>query len=217
MDNNLKKLGVVLFGTIGFMAFFEYLGLSAGFRLFIVSLLLSYLGVVVAPAWIRGQKSATTIQGPMTEEERYEWSESLRFKLMGFSAIAGAFWGVTTLQFFGPMVAGDEPLVHILFSAIGAGLFSLLVDHSILVRQSALPAAVLFGIYSCLKVQGLDRYSFVNLCVLAVIAMMVIGFTEAMATTGQASDFWRSFFFHPLGWGRHYSIRTLVDLTAPKD
>ena len=35
---------------------------------------------------------------------------------------------------------------------------------------------------------------------LAAVIMTAIGISEALATTGRVSDFWRAFFLHPVDW-----------------
>ena len=149
----------------------------------------------------------------MTKLERNDWSESLRGKLELFSAMAGTLYGAATFLIFGSVVSEgpDSWVVHLLLSSIGPLGLSLFVFHNILVRQLALPAAFVGAVYSFSKFHGIERYFSINLCGLAVVTMIVIGLVEARATTGQLSDFWRSFVFHPLDWTTYFHIRTRVE------
>ena len=131
-----------------------------------------------------------------------KWYESLRFKVEMFSAAVGILFGISTLLLFGPMI-GDW-LVHLIFCVLGTMMFSLFVYHSIWVRQLSLPAMIVVIIYSLFSFQGDDLYQYLKLCSLGILTMIVIGFVEARTTTGMYRDYWRSFFFHPLGWSKHF-------------
>lgn len=147
----------------------------------------------------------------MKEDEKFEWSESLRVNLVGITVLVGILYGFGTLFMFGPVVSETTKsprLIHILISTIPVLIFTYVVFESILVRQLAVPGAIFAAIYSFSNYVGNERYSMLYTCGLVVVTMIAIGFTEARATTGQFSDFWRSLVYHPLGWSKHFDIRT---------
>lgn len=150
----------------------------------------------------------------MTEDERYQWSESLRTRDVLVAGGTGLIYGIATLLIFGPIASGsggDAKVVHMLPAFFGSAMLSMFVFHSILVRQLALPAAVIGGIYSLINYRGLDLYRGLYVCGLAVVVLVAMALIEARTTTGRLSDFWRSFLFHPLGWSKHFHIQTRVD------
>ena len=150
----------------------------------------------------------------MNKNELNDWAESLRVKLELFATIAGALYGVVTLLVFGPIAKGapeDWGFLHLLISAGGPFALSLGVYHSILVRQLAPPGAIGGAIYLYLGYSGPDLYLFFNLCGLTVVTLLIIGLTESHMTTGKISDFWRSYLYHPLGWTKHFNIKTNLD------
>lgn len=150
----------------------------------------------------------------MNEEERNSWYESLRGKLEIFSGIAGIVLGAIAIPLFGPIARGgpaDWGIIHLLISALGPLMFALLVYHNIWFRQLSLPGALVGAIYSAVKFRGSDLYLYLYLSILAIVIRIVIGLVEARATTGRYTDFWRSFIFHPLNWGKEFGMKTLLE------
>jgi len=151
----------------------------------------------------------------MDEMQRNVSYESLRNKMTFFSGIAGTLVGVIAILLFGPTALGEPAILSILWLFVltffGSAMFALFVYHNIWFRQLSLPAALVGAIYSVLKFSGQDLVLYLYLSIFAIVIRVFIGFIEACATTRRYADFWRSFMFHPLNWGKEFGMKTFLE------
>jgi hypothetical protein len=94
-------------------------------------------------------------------------------------------------------------------SGVFAAVLWFFVQTSIWIRQLAVPGSIAVALYLFFNDGAEDA-----LRVLAIVlpGMLVIGLTESRIVTGRTSDWWRSLCFHPLGWDRHFGIKTFPNI-----
>jgi hypothetical protein len=105
------------------------------------------------------------------------------------------------------LIPGDTDNGWALYLAIGVGaglMFLTFVKYSVVLRQLALPGSIVGALYVYYYKNSI---AFILIAIFIAIQMLAIGLIEARSTTGKYSDFWRSFIFHPLSWGKHMNVR----------